>query len=214
MKLGYNKIFTVAASALMLASCDFLDVAPAQRATMNDALKNKANTESWVYGNFDQVAEKSPVTHSVYEGSTDEYTEPRIWDYDCHRVAFGTLNATNVGDSYFRHIYGQISNCHLFLRELERQNPAFLTEQDKALYRAQMKFVKAYYYFRILNLFGPCPIIDEFVEPSTTKDQFPGRSHYDYCVNYICNLLDEAYPDLPGEYALDKIGRASCRERV
>lgn len=46
MKLGYNKIFTVAASALMLASCDFLDVAPAQRATMNDALKNKASTES------------------------------------------------------------------------------------------------------------------------------------------------------------------------
>ena len=106
MKLGYNKIFTVAASALMLASCDFLDVAPAQRATMNDALKNKASTESWVYGNFDQVAAKSPVTHSVYEGSTDEYTEPRIWDYDCHRVAFGTLNATNVGDTYFRHIYG------------------------------------------------------------------------------------------------------------
>lgn len=203
MKLGYNKIFTVAASALMLASCDFLDVAPAQRATMNDAMKNKASTESWLYGNFDQVKSKSPITHSAYEGSTDEFTEPRIWDYNNHRVAFGTLNATNVGDTYFRHIYGQISNCHLFLRELERQNPDFLTEQDKALYRAQMKFVKAYYYFRILNLFGPCPIIDEFVEPSTTKDQFPGRSHYDYCVNYICNLLDEAYPDLPGEYALD-----------
>lgn len=203
MKLGYNKIFAVAASAMMLASCDFLDVAPAQRATLNDAMKNKQSTESWMYGCFSQVKSKSPVTHKVYEASTDETVEPVIWDYDRHKIAFGTLNASTMPDSYFRHLYGEIGNCHLFLRELERQNPDFLTEQEKALYRAQMKFVKAYYYFRILNLFGPCPIVDQFVESSTQKTEFPGRSHYDYVVNYICNLLDEAYPDLPGEYALD-----------
>lgn len=222
MKLGYNKIFAVAASAMMLASCDFLDVAPAQRATLNDAMKNKQSTESWMYGCFSRVTANNPLTHSTYEGSTDEFVEPILWgEYNRHVMAMGTVNASNMPDTYFRVIYGEIGNIHLFLKELNRQNPDFLTEQDKALYRAQLKFAKAYYYFRILNLFGPCPIIDEFVESSVQASEFPGRSHYDFVVSYICNLLDEAYPDLPGEYALDNTygagNRSACealRSRV
>lgn len=203
MKLGYNKVFAVAASALMLASCDFLDVAPAQRATLNDAMKNKASTEGWVYGVFSEAASQNPVIHQQYEGSAGEYVEPVIWDYDCTKAALGTINASNMPDWKFRSIYGSIGNVHLVRRELVRQNPDFLTEDDKKLYVAQTKFIEAYYYFRLLSLFGPIPIIEEFVDSSTTKDQFPGRSHYDFCVAYICRLLDEAYPDLPGPYALD-----------
>lgn len=39
--------------------------------------------------------------------------------------------------------------------------------------------------------------------------QFPGRSHYDYCVDYVVRLLEEAEADLPAVVADDDAGRAT-----
>ena len=51
----YFRIVIVAVAAVLIASCNFLDVAPAQRATLKDAMKNKASTESWLYGCYEFV---------------------------------------------------------------------------------------------------------------------------------------------------------------
>lgn len=200
----YFRIVIVAVAAVLIASCNFLDVAPAQRATLKDAMKNKASTESWLYGCYEFVQDYPTFNFEKYEGSTDEFVTPRLWsEQDNKSVAYCTLNASNIPDNYWRILYGEVGNVNLFLRELKDQNPAFLTEQDKAYYIAQTDFLKAYYYSRILNYFGPCPIVDEYASVSTTKDQFPGRYHYDYVVDYIVDKLDAAFPNLYAEYNLD-----------
>ncbi|MDD7456225.1 MAG: RagB/SusD family nutrient uptake outer membrane protein [Bacteroidales bacterium] len=189
----------------LCASCDFLDVAPAKRATMEDAMKSKESVESWLGGCYSTVNSICPINFRNYEGSTDEYVTPRLWsEHDLKLITSCNVNATNVPDRYWRILYGEIGNVNLFLRELDLQNPSFLTEADKALYKAHINFLKAYYYFCILNYFGPCPIVDDYVSVSTTKDKFPGRYHYDYVVQYIVDKLDEAYPDLPSDYKLDE----------
>ena len=43
MKFGYIKTIALAASVMMLGACDFLDVAPAKRASLEDAMRDKAN---------------------------------------------------------------------------------------------------------------------------------------------------------------------------
>ena len=200
----YFKIFMGVVVSVLLASCNFLDVAPAKRATLNDAMKNKASTEAWLYGCYSTVPRYLTSDFRNYEGSTDEFVTPRLWsEYLNKSVAYCTLNASNISDSYWRVLYGEIGNVNLFLRELKNQNPDFLTEEDKVRFQAHADFLKAYYYFRILNYFGPCPIVDEYASVSTTKDQFPGRYHYDYVVNYIVDKLDKARPNLQAEYNLD-----------
>lgn len=204
MKL-YNKVLAVAASALMLVSCDFLDVAPAERTTFKDAMKTMASTEGWLYGCFNSVAGTNGAGCEGYEGGADEYTTPVLWsEYDNWKVRMASINATNISDSYWRVLYGDIGNVHLFLKQLDILKPDFLTEEDIAGFKAQINFIKAYYYFRILQYFGPCPIVYEYADMSTTKDQYAGRSHYDYVVQYILSLLEEAYPNLPATYSMDK----------
>ena len=46
MKFGYIKTIALAASVATLASCDFLDVAPAKRASLEDAMRDKAKSEA------------------------------------------------------------------------------------------------------------------------------------------------------------------------
>lgn len=204
MKFGYIKTIALAASVATLASCDFLDVAPAKRASLEDAMRDKASTQAWLRGCYSQVAQKHPVSINRYEGSTDEFISPDKWsEYDRQVVAYCTVNASNMPDSYFRHVYGEIGNVHLFEREFERQHPDFLTEDDYNSYAAHIAFLEAYYHFKLLNWFGPCPVMDHHYETDVTPDQYPGRSHYDYVVDFICQRLDDAYPYLQEGFAQD-----------
>lgn len=207
LKNIYTKIFCAAVMSAAAVSCDFLDVAPPKRADLTDGMKNKSMVENWIFGGYSYIAENDPVIFSRYEGSTDEYVTPDLWsEHDRQKVAYGLLNASNVNDYTWRATYGSIGNVHLFLRELEAQNPEFLTESDKNLYRAHGHFLKAYYYFKLLSMFGPFAIVDEYMPTDTPRDQFPGRSHFDYCVDYIISELDAAcsYDEFPSGYALDE----------
>lgn len=206
MKRSFNILLT-SFTALACASCNFLDVAPAKRADLSDAMKNKSAVENWVFGNYETIFVTNPILFTNYEGSADEYVTPDAWtEHARQALAYGKLNATNMSDDYWRRLYGSIGNIHLFLRELENQNPAFLTEDDKALYVANTHFLKGYYYFKILSLFGPCPKIDAYQPTDTPKEEFPGRYHFDYMVDYVCEQLDLASstPQFPAGYTLDE----------
>lgn len=204
MKFGYIKTIALAASVATLASCDFLDVAPAKRATLEDAFRDKANCESWMRGCYSQISARHPVSTTRYEASTDEFVCPDKWsEYDRQVVAYCTVNASNMPDTYFRQVYGMLGNLHVFEDELYKQRPDFLTEEDYQYYDAHIAFLEAYYHFQLLNWFGPCPIMDHHYGTSTAISEFPGRSHYDYVVDFICQRLDDAYPYLQEGFALD-----------
>lgn len=49
----------------------------------------------------------------------------------------------------------------------------------------------------------------EKVDPNITNDQIPGRSHFDYCVNYIVGKLDDAANVLPATRSTEDLGRAT-----
>lgn len=71
-----------------------------------------------------------------------------------------------------------------------------------------MYFLEAYYHFRILQAFGPCPIITEKVDLNISNDQIPGRSHFDHCVDYIVGKLDDAAKILPPKQNNNYLGRS------
>ena len=193
-----------AAAALLLGACNYLDVAPARKATLEDAMKDKMAVENWIYGCYSAVGGNVnywgiPSDLRSYEGSTDEFAAPDLWNHHRRVVAYGNINSSNMSNARWRAYYGSIGNVHLFLRELENQNPSFLTEDDKNLYRSHAHFLKGYFYFRLLQMFGPIPLVDSYVSTSTPKKDFPGRSHFDFCVDYIYNELDQAQQgNLPG----------------
>lgn len=56
----------------------------------------------------------------------------------------------------------------------------------KTQYRAEVNFLIAYYHFRLLVDYGPIPIIDHFMSMATPVSEIPGRSHFDYVVDFIC----------------------------
>ena len=72
-----SNIIGIAASALLLASCEFLDVVPAKRADFEDAMKNKDAVESWIYGRgYHEIQWQNPFYYWTIEQTTDDFVLP------------------------------------------------------------------------------------------------------------------------------------------
>ncbi len=202
----------LALSAIMVAtSCDYLDVAPPVRATLPDAMKDKNAAISWLQSCYEPLAMQSPSSHTRYESSTDEFVLPQLWGYGSQLISWNQMSAggsdinnnTDRAQNRWYDCYGYIGHLHLFLSQLDALQPLNVTEEDRVRFKAEAKFVKAYLHFLLLELYGPIPIMDKQLPRDTPASEFPGRSHFDYCVDYIVGLLDEAAKELPSTYALD-----------
>jgi hypothetical protein len=93
-------------------------------------------------------------------------------------------------------LYVSIRDCNIFLENAHI--PRDIDEYERARWMAEVKFLKAYYHFFLMELYGPIVLVKENLPVSATPEQARAyREPVDECVDYIVGLLDEAMPDLP-----------------
>ena len=92
--------------------------------------------------------------------------------------------------------YCIIRYCNLFL---DNVNHCYNMEQDeKDLWAAEIKALKAATYFELLKRYGPFILVPQNLDVSlSSKEMQQPRSSIDDCVNAIVELCDEAIPVLP-----------------
>jgi hypothetical protein len=85
-----------------------------------------------------------------------------------------------------------------------------LTDQERKQWIAQVKFLKAYFHFILIQHYGPIVIVDvNLPNNSESSDLFVYRSKVDDCFNYVINLIDEAILDLDDDILADELGMVS-----
>ena len=72
--------------------------------------------------------------------------------------------------------------------------------------QAELKFLKAFFYFELVKRYGGVPLLDRAYDLS--EDLNIPRSSFADCIDYITRLCDEAYTDLPDPNNVS-FGRAS-----
>lgn len=199
----------------LLTSCNYLDVIPPAQADFDDTMKDEASTLGFLYTCYGYVPRVHPFNFQSFEYSADEIASPKMWDDYQQQMAWGILspfyyNSWGGDDmNIWTPSYNWLGYVHHFLSLIDELHPIGVTDDDKAQYKAECYFLEAYYHFRVLQAFGPCPLITEKVDPNITNDGIPGRSHFDYCVDYIVNKLDDAAHILPAVRTTEDLGRAT-----
>ncbi len=207
------------ASCCLLTSCNYLDVIPPAQADFDDTMKDEAATLNFLYTCYGYLPRCQVYDFKAYEQSADEIVSPRLWDDYQQQMAWGTLSASyykvwsgsQTSDDFniWTPSYNWLGYVHHFLSLIDNLHPTGVTDADKEQYKAECYFLEAYYHFRVLASHGPCPIIDAKVDPNITNDQIPGRSHFDYCIDYIVDKLDNAANVLPATRSTEDLGRAT-----
>jgi hypothetical protein len=98
--------------------------------------------------------------------------------------------------NYWGTRYAGIRYCNIFLENIDRV-PG-VNSLEKARWTAEVKVLKAFYHFCLLEMYGPIPIGRENLPIDATPEEVAVyRDPVDDVVDYIVQLIDEALPDLP-----------------
>jgi hypothetical protein len=79
-----------------------------------------------------------------------------------------------------------------------------LSDDLKNQYKAEVKFLRGYYYWLIIRQYGPAILITEPTTMDADWESF-ARAPYDECVEYICEMMDEAELGLPVSWNDNKV---------
>uniref|UniRef100_A0AB33JKK4 RagB/SusD family nutrient uptake outer membrane protein n=1 Tax=Prevotella sp. GTC17260 TaxID=3236796 RepID=A0AB33JKK4_9BACT len=193
-------------TAAVMTSCNYLDVVPAEQADLADANKDKEATLGFLTSCYAGIP--NPMNYTALEGAADESVLPSLWSVNPSTITWDNNSSGSPSDGWpWGSCYRYIGQCLLFERELE--NAKGVTEAEKADYKAEADFMIAYYHFRVLETYGPCPITDAYIDMQSGNDTYHGRYHFDYVVKWICDKLDEVAKKLPATRTGEEWGRAT-----
>lgn len=126
-------------------------------------------------------------------------------------IARGTNTATNsIVSAKWSNLYEGIARAHLVMQNIGRISEDEMSTELKAQYMAEVKFLRALYYFQLLDFFGGVPIYDETVviEENFSEMKEP-RSSAEQVREFILSDLDDAIASLPVEWESEYYGRAT-----
>ncbi|KAA6320484.1 RagB/SusD family nutrient uptake outer membrane protein, partial [termite gut metagenome] len=116
--------------------------------------------------------------------------------YNCLLLAKGKFNPDYIPVNFWDNIYGSIRICNLFLENSHLANDRLLVEGEVETYNMDVRFLRAFYYSLLLELYGPFVIIDHTVDYSSSD--FPTRRNtVDECVDFLVKEFDAVIEKLP-----------------
>ncbi len=191
----------------------YLNITPDNIATLESAFSNSNEAEAYLLGgcystlqSFGNGMILNPGFANSFEITFPYGIQRSQLTGDLNATAFdmisGTQNSTNPqldfwgGTASGVNIWQAIRRCNTFLDNIDL--PKDLEEMDKKRWIAEATFLKAYYHYWLIRLYGPI-IIEDKAEPinATLEQVRKERQPVDSCFRYVVNLLDKAIVDLP-----------------
>lgn len=185
--MKYFTQYIVLGAAILTTSCsDFLNTIPKDALSPETTWKTETDAQKFVTGCYDgwedggrilymDCASDYGYNHFVWEGYKD--------------FANGNISPTNPGTNFYD--YAIIRRCNTFLENIDAV--PFGDEKKKKDLIAQVRVIRAYRYFLMLNMYGGVPIIKNF--ETADEAQVP-RNTEEEVRNFIETELDQCTPDL------------------
>ena len=181
---------------MLVPSCGWLDQDPGGMNTIDKVFASASSTKEWyarMYSDDFMVQEMHYSGQIPYFWCTDEaaYT----MEGNIKNTAEGLMSPDNyygyTGYNlyFFVRYYQAIRHINLFLENLDKCKE--MGELERRTKRAEATFMRAYYHYLLLRLYGPIPVM----ESSRTAEQLStpqARKPFMECVQWISDQIDWA----------------------
>lgn len=188
---------------LALNGCaKYLDVVPDNIATLENAFTMRTEAEKYLYTCYSYMPREGNMALDPAMMAGDEIwglTNPGFpkFDHQMFSIARGLQNTVNpFGENAWVSLYRGLRDCGIFLENVGKVPD--LLEEERKQWIAEVTFLKAYYHFTLVRMYGPVPLIRKNlsvdVDLNTVKVY---RDPVDSCFSYIVQLLDQSKEELP-----------------
>jgi len=192
---------------LSLFSCNYLDIVPTETANDKDAFKDSEAARRYLYSCYSYLPNPRHETSSIDLFTADEVVT--AFEHETFaNFPKGNYTASNPIISYWNTLFQGIRQCYLLLENID--NVPLMEDSEKQEYKAEATFLIAYYHYLLVKNYGPTVLIKESFAIDTPLEDYPARSPYDECVQWVADKFDEAIAlGLPNEQEETSFGRAT-----
>ena len=210
MKELKKLIIAISLFTFAFACEDYLDVIPDNVPTIDHAFLDRTSAEKYLatcYTYLPNLATPAgdpailgsdewwAIEDQTYNGTTTNYAGLKLkkGELNSNDPLFNFWDGLNGG----RACYRAIRDCNVFLENIHKVGND-LSQEEAKRWIAEVKFLKVYYHYYLMRMYGPIPIIKENISISAGIEEVRVyRDPFDEGIEYIISLLDEAAPDLP-----------------
>lgn len=195
------KILVVFITLQVVVGCSFLDVVPDNVATIENAFTLRSAAKKYLYTCYSYLPNHGSLGNSV------SFVGLEMWPLGYYpsnnsRFVMGQQNVSGPLLNFWEGMNGGsdlwqgIRDCNIFLENI--QNVPDMQQSERDQWAAEVTFLKAYYHFFLMQLYGPIPLMKENLPIDAGISQVRiRREPIDVGVDYIVELLDEAEVYLP-----------------
>ena len=155
---------------ILLFSCtDYLDKAPEDQLTLEKVFNDKTRTEDWLAGIYNSVPDPyfAMLKDIGYDALGDDMAPSTGWEqfgWNVIAKQTGNWSPSSPWDSdYWDVLPKRIRSAFIFIENVKPLPAQQVTEEDVENMRNEARFLVAYYYWLLIEAYGPVPFTDKIV---------------------------------------------------
>lgn len=193
MKNKLLYIFLMFFAPVFYTGCDYLDKQPDDMKTDEMIWSSRVETEKYLYNVYSQIPAASLQQSDPWLGCSDEID--LTWNvYPTYNINLGNWNPSTNFYVKWSNYYRAIRASFTFENNVDKCPE--LSDDLKTQYKAEIKFLRGFYYWYIIRQYGPAVLIKKATQVDEDWNTY-SRAPLDECVDYICQMMDEAETGLP-----------------
>ncbi len=198
MKNIINYSFIVSFLLFSVFACTDLEVLPDSQLTSSNAFKNKNEFLNGLSGVYSTLGVYGDQLFKVNETSSDEaivpargadWKAPPLQNLHKHtwQVSNGEINGA------YEALSRGIAQANIFMGVIAESD--FADDSEVKIMNAEARFLRAFYYYNMLDMFGDVPIVTEPIDPSDP----PSNKNTDRTdvYNFVISELETLTLELP-----------------
>ena len=195
---------------------DFMDIVPDNVAEIEQAFEMRSTAERFLFTCYSYMPSHANETENPAFYAGDEIWVSPSFSSAPVQIARGNQRIVDPYSNYWegknggKDLYEGIRQTNIFLENIG--SVPDMTESEKDRWIAEAKFLKAYYHFWLIRMYGPIIVVKENIEISADREQVDqSRASVDSSFAYVEQLLNEAIPDLPDRVnnEISELGRVT-----
>jgi len=197
-----KKLIYILTIVVLFNACDdsFLETAPNDALSPSTFWKSKQDLDLALTGCYNGFEDGGSLMYRD-SGSDNAYNN-FPWE-GWTVIGNGKLSPADPGASYYG--FGTINRCNEFLENAD--NATAVSVEDIAVYKAQVRFIRAYNYYLLTTNYGDVPLIREnFATPEEAKVP---RDSQEVIRTFIEDELTAVIAILPESYSGAEFGKAT-----
>jgi hypothetical protein len=206
MNLKNKFLAIIICSISLFMSCeDYLDIVPDGTQELS-LLFNRKETAYNALANCYSYLPQNDGTYASYVLLSDELAVPVPKEPNAIKLMKGQQSVSSPLMGYWSgfsatgkgqgSLWEGIRSCNTLIENIDLV--VDMTQEEKNQWKAEAKFLKAYFHFLLISNYGPIPIVDVNLPISASDEAVRlDRKTVDECFRYVVETIDAAITDLP-----------------